>query len=205
MNVRLARPTYSPRLRFVDDPNAGTGGGGTGGLTQEQVDQIVQGRVAAAERAARDAAAAELATKLGGKSLDDILAAAQAAQAAEDAAKTQAQKDAEAAAATKAEAEQLRATAKSELHTTRVHAALLAAGAPEAAVSALVVPGLTVDSTPEEIKTAVTALKTTLPGLFTATAAITADPGNPPKPTPPAGTFGAGGASEFDRRYPAKA
>ena len=85
-----------------------------------------------------------------------------------------------------------------------MHAALIAAGVPEAGVTAVSVPGLTVDSTKEEITAAVTALKTALPGLFTATAAVTADPGKGPKPQAPAGTFGAGGQSEFERRYPAK-
>lgn len=201
----MHRRLVSPRLRFNQppvnpDPNSPTTAGG--GLTQEQVDQIVQGRVAAAERKAREDAQAEIAAKLDGQSLDDILAAAKAARDAEDAQKTEAQKALDAANAAKAEADKTRADAKRELFDARLTGALQRAGAPADSLDVITVPGLTVDSTPDEIKTAVDAVKTRLPALFTVTPGQTADPGTPP-PTPrPVVGAGSGGKAEFERRFP---
>lgn len=191
------------RLRFAEEPN--TGEPKAGGITQEQLNEIVQGRVAAAERAAKEAAEKALADKLGGASLDDVIAAAKAAKDAEDAAKSEAQRDREAAAAEKAEAEKIKAAAKAELHTTRITAALTAAGAPEKAVAAITVPGITVDSTADEIKAAVAKLKADVPGLFTAKPEPKGDPGKGPDRQSTSTDFGADGKAEFERRYPKKA
>lgn len=195
-------PTRSKflRLRFIDDPlnpDPGTtppaGGGAT--FTQAQLDQIVQGRVAQAERAAAQAAQTALADKLGGKSLDDVLAAATAAQAAEDAAKTEAQRILDAAAATKTEADNLKSTAVTELHTFRVERALVAAGADDKATGDIRVD-VPVGASVEDIATAVAGLKTRLPALFTkpVTTPPPADPGTPPAAPPAAGGGFAQGA-----------
>lgn len=206
-------PPRFERLRFLDTPPApGTPGAPPAPpappavvtMSQAELDALIGQRAAEAARAAKKAAEDALTAKLGDRKLDDLLSAADAAKAADDAKKTEAERALEAANAAKAEAEKDRATAKAELHTTRVHAALQAAGVPEAGVAAIIVPDLTVDSTPEEIKAAVTKLKTALPGLFTATPAVPSDPGKPPAPKDNAGEFGAAGKSEFERRYPPK-
>jgi hypothetical protein len=198
MKNRLRIPL---RLRFVVEP--GEEGGGT--FTQKQVDEVAARTRAEAAKQAKKAEQEALTAKLGGRTIEELLALAESAKAAEDAAKTEAQKALDAAQADKAEAAKDRLAAKVELHSTRVRAALLAAGVPEAGVAAVAVPGVTVDSTPEEITAAVETLKTALPGLF-ATAAATAggDPGKGPAPKPPVGSFGEGGAKEFERRFGGK-
>lgn len=207
-------PPRLERLRFLDTPpTPGTPGAPPAPpappavvtMSQAELDALIGQRAAEAARAAKKAAEDALTAKLGDRKLDDLLAVDAAAKAAQDALKTDAQRDREAAAAEKAEAAKDRAAAKAELHTTRVHAALQAAGVPEAGVAAIVVPDVTVDSTPEEIKAAVAKLKTTLPGLFTTTAAVPSDPGKPPAPKDQAGEFGAAGKAEFERRHPPKA
>jgi|GEM_PF-3009726 len=187
------------RLRFIDDPanpDPGTtppaGGGAT--FTQVQLDQIVQGRVAQAERTAAQAAAAALEQKLGGKSLDDLIALSTAAAAADEAAKTEAQRDREAAAKEKADAAADRATATAELHTFRVQRALIAAGVDEKATGDIRVD-VPVGASVDDIATAVAAIKTRTPALFTKTATTPppADPGTPPaKPASTGGGFAAG-------------
>ena len=172
------------------------------GLTQEQVDEIVKQRVAEASRRAKEAADADLKAKLGDTSLDDLIEQHKKAQAAAEEQKSEAQRALEAANAAKAEAEQIKAQAALERHTARVTTALVAAGAPEAAVGAISVPGVTVDSTPEEIKTAVEALRKTLPALFTKTAVSSTDPGPGPKRAPVLSGDGADGLAEFERRFP---
>ncbi len=205
-------PPRFERLRFLDTPpTQGTPGAPPAPaapapvtMTQADLDALIGQRAAEAARAAKKAAEAALAALLGDRKLDDLLAADAAAKAADDAKKTEAERALEAANAAKAEADKDRAAAKAELHITRVHSALLAAGVPEAGVAAVVVPDVTVDSTPEEIRTAVSKLKTTLPGLFTSTTAVPSDPGKPPAPKDQAGEFGAGGKAEYERRHPQK-
>lgn len=193
----------SKRLRYTTepvnpDPTAQPGAG----LTQAQVDEIVKQRVAEASRRAKETADAELKSKLGDVSLDDLLEQHKQAQAAADAQKSEAQRALDAANTAKAEAEKIKADAAAELHQVRVASALVAAGAPEAAVAAIIVPGVTVGSTPEEIKTAVDALKTTLPALFTKTAVSSTDPGPGPKRASVLSGDGADGLAEFERRFP---
>lgn len=194
-----------PRLRFVEQPGTEDGTPGVvEGFTPEQqakIAAIAAENKARGERAAKAAAEQALADKLGGRTLDDLLAAADAVQAAEDAKKSEAEKALEAALAAKAEAETIRSQAARELHDARVRSALLGAGVTEAGLSAVTVPGVTVESTPEEITAAVTALKTALPGLFTAKVAPGADPGKPGNQAP-GEPVGAGGLAEFERRYP---
>ncbi|MCR6649717.1 MAG: hypothetical protein NVV70_16860 [Cellulomonas sp.] len=192
----------SKRLRYMTepitpDPTTQPGAG----LTQDQVNQIVQQRIAEATRRAEEKAQADLAAKLGGASLDDVLAAHKTAQANADALKSEAQRDREAAAREKAEAEQLKTDAAAELHITRITAALVAAGAPEKAATAITVPGVKVGATPEEIKTAVAALKTDLPGLFTAPAVPGSDPGKGPAGRQVLSSEGAEGLAEYERRF----
>jgi len=172
-------------------------------LTPEDVEKIVQGRVAAAKREATQAAEQALKDKLGGKTIEELIAAAQAKDAADEATKTQTQKDADAAAKDRAEAARIKAEAAAERHITRVHSALVTAGASEDVAAITAVPGLTVESTPEEVKAAVDALKVKAPQLFTPIPTGGAgDPGQGPKPTPKPGEFGAGGLAEFEKRFP---
>lgn len=170
--------------------------------TQEELDKLITERAARATREGKKAAEDALKAKLGDRTLDAVLAAADSVKAAEDALKTEAQRDREAAATDKAEAASLKAEAAAELHATRVQSALIGAGVPEAGVSAIVVPGLTVVSTPEDIKAAVETLKTALPALFATQAIPPSDPGKGPGRPPAGGEFGAGGKTEFDKRYP---
>lgn len=201
----MHRRLVNPRLRFDREPieadPTANGGASTGGLTQEQVDAIVQARVAAAQRKAKEDAEAALKAKLGDQSLDAVLAAAKAAKDAEDAKKSEADRALEAANVAKAEAERIQAEAKTELHRSRVTAALVAAGVPEAGLAAITVPGVTVESTPEEIKAAVDGLKKTLPGLFGTAGGTSADPGTPGGAPRPVAGAGAAGAAEFERRF----
>lgn len=194
-----------PRLRFLEDPTPPEGTPGVvEGFTPEQqakIASIAAENKARGERAAKAAAEQALADKLGGRSLEDLLAVADAAQAAENAKKTEAERALEAANAAKAEAETIRSQAARELHDARVRSALLTAGVPEAGLTAVTVPGVTVESTVEDIKAAVETLKTALPGLFTAKVTPPADPGKPGTP-PPGEPVGAGGLAEFERRYP---
>jgi uncharacterized membrane protein YqiK len=191
--------TRPARLRYLENPDDNPGGGKA--LTQEEVNALIGQRVAEAARAAKREAEQALTAKLGGKTLEEVLAAAQAAEEAEKARMSEAERIKAEAEQVKAEAEAARAAAKAELHTTRVRAALLAAGAPEAGLDAIHLPDLTVDSTPEDIKTAVDALKAKLPGLFTGKAQAPGDPGKPPAPVDHPGEFGAGGLSEFEKRF----
>jgi hypothetical protein len=197
--------TRRRNLRFVvdpvdPDPNPTTGGVVFTDEQQARINQIAAEQKARGERAAKEAADAALKAKLGDLSLDDLLATHQAAKDAEDKTKSDAQRALEAANAAKAEADKLKADAVAELHSTRVTAALIAAGAPEAAVAAIKVD-VAVDATPDDIKAAVAALKTRVPGLFTTATGTTADPGKPGG-TPPVSGVGAAGKAEFERRFP---
>lgn len=169
-------------------------------FTQEDLDRILGERLAVAQRKAKQEADAELAAKLNGASLDELLEARQKVTEAENAAKTEAQRLRDEAAAEKAAAEAERQAAKLELHTARLHKALTAAGVPEDAIDTIRVD-VEVGATPEDIKAAVDALKVKVPALFGAKPAPKVDPGDP---TPPRQDteFGAEGAAEFEARYP---
>ena len=113
-----------------------------------------------------------------GTDLSAVLEAAKRATAADEAAKTQAQRDADVAAKAKADAEQLLATAAKTLHDAKVERAL--AGAVNAAIAARALD-VAVGADDDAIKAAVDNLKADVPGLFSTTApAPGSDPGNPP-------------------------
>lgn len=128
-----------------------------------------------------------------------LAALAKTAREADDKNKTEAQRNLEAAAKTKAEAETLKAEAQAERFASRLERALTRAGMDEKVQPNVTVPGLTVESTPEEIETAITKLKTDVPNLFGAVTPPppTADPLKPPGFRPPTGDFGGEGAKRF--------
>lgn len=165
-------------------------------FTQEDLNRIAAEQKARGEREAQKA----FEEKLGGKSLDDLLAAHQALTEAEEARKSETQKALEAAQAEKAAAEQAKAEAVTELHQARITAALLKAGAPEDAIGTINVP-VEIGADAETITEAVQALKTKLPALFTTTAAPSANPGTP-TPKRESTEFGSGGLEEFRNRFP---
>lgn len=167
-------------------------------FTQEDLDRIVGERIARAERDAKKAAQDALTDKLGGATLEDLLAAHKAQADAEDAAKTEAQRLRDEAAAEKATAAEERAAAARELHDARLYRALTAAGVPDDAVGTINVD-VEVGATVEDIKTAVDALKVKVPALFGAVPAPQANPGDP-APKREAGEWGSEGLEEFKRR-----
>lgn len=171
-------------------------------FTQEDVDRIVGERIARAERDAKKAAQEDLSAKLGGASLDDLLAAHKAQADAENAAKSEAQRLRDEAAAEKAAAEAERAAAARELHDARLYRALTAAGVPDDAVGTINVP-VEVGATVEDIKAAVEELKTKVPALFGAAPAPKANPGDP-APKRENGEWGSQGLEEFKRRQAAR-
>ena len=134
----------------------------------------------AGETAAQDAINAAIkAAGLDGD-LTAILDAAKRATVADEAAKTEAQRDADAAAKIKAEAETLLASAAKTLHDAKVTQALAGAVDPVIAARALDVP---VGADDDTIKAAVADLKTRVPGLFGGTSFGSGDPGKQPNPT----------------------
>jgi hypothetical protein len=175
-------------------------------------DQDAVNRIAAREKAQGKAAAvAEIATQLG-MSVEDAKKVLEGHKAAEDAAKTEAQRQVDAAKAETNAAKDERAQVVAERHTLNVERALLLAGLPagddDAAAKLLGRAAKLVDVEPgadrAAIAAAVTTLKTELPALFTATAA----PGGTPPPAPPKGKnvtngeFGSGGLAKLKERYP---
>jgi hypothetical protein len=181
MTVRLR----NPRLRYMADPiTDGTTGvvldpraaeNASRTFTQAEVTAFLAREKDQGERAGKAEILAGLTTRLGGRELADVIAAADAARTAEDAAKTETQRQLDAATAKGAEADKILATAKSELHQTRIRSALLAAGAPEAAIGSIAV-NVEAGATPEVIAAAVATLKTAVPALFGAVAAPNSDP-----------------------------
>lgn len=167
-----------------------------GFLTQEQVNQIAarekdQGRVAALR---------EVSEMLGGMRVEDAAELVKAAKAADDANKTQAQRDAEAAATARAEAEAERKAAAEDRHAARLERALTAAGAVDVEVATAAIK-VGVDADADAIKTAVDALKQRVPGLFGTPTSPPSDPGTPPpsQKTTPSGWDA--GKAEAERRY----
>lgn len=173
-------------------------------FVQEEVNAIATREHERGAREAKKQAEEALLKTLGVESMDqvaDLAALAAAAKAADDANKTQAQKDAEAAAKARAEAEADRATAAAERQATRLERTLSAAGMDEATQEFITVPGLTVDSTPEDIKAAVDKMKADQPNLFTGKVSVPdGDPNPPGRRRPATGQFGGEGAKRFENQ-----
>lgn len=145
--------------------------------------------------------------RLGVTSLEDVdnlAALAKAAKDADDANKTQAQRDAEAAKADRAAAAAALAEAKNERHAASLERALTSAGMDAATQKYVTVPGVTVDSTPDEVTAAIAAMKEAQPALFGGgTPTPTPPAGGDPRPPagggrPPKGEFGGAGAKRFE-------
>lgn len=191
-------PAPAPLAPLVTDPPPGSA------FSQQDVSRIATAEHEKGERKGKQAAIDEVQQTLG-VSLEEAARLVAAARSAEDAAKTQAQRDAEAAAADRAAAAEALAAARADRHSALVERALTAAGLDEKALGAVTVPGITVESTAEQIAAAVTKLKTDVPSLFGPAAPIPpADPrpgagGGIPRPA--GGTLGQGGTAEFERRY----
>lgn len=179
---------------FYDADGGGAGGAGSEGgttteppartFTQAEVDAMM-GRT---RSEARTAAANELATDLG-VTVDEAKAIIADRNAAEDANKTEAQRDREAAATAKAQADADRAEAARERRSIAAERALLAAGIvldtdPEKASAALARAVRMIDLDAESFNAVEQAntLKADVPGLFTPTE------GSGTRPSPPGGT-----------------
>lgn len=178
-------PARMNRLRFIDappDPAAAPTEPRT--FTQDDLTAIATREREQGKRAGETAAQEAINAAIKAAGLDGdltaILDAAKRATAADEAAKTQAEKDADAAAKIKAEAEELLATAAKTLHDTKVTQALAGAVDPVIAARALDVPVGADDAT---IKAAVDQLKAKVPGLFGGTTFGSGDPGKQPNPT----------------------
>src|SRR5690606_2004609 len=154
--IRLDQPTGTPTPTPTPIPTPPAPTGGT--FTQEDLNRIAAAEADKGERRGKQAAAEEAAKTLG-VSVEEAARIIKAHQEAEAAAMSEAQRLEAAAKATQAAAEADRAAAKLELHAARVERALTTAGVDEKAIAAVNVPGITVDSTPEEIKAAVDKLK----------------------------------------------
>lgn len=161
-------------------------------FTQEELDAIVAKEKAKAKRLAAKEAQDELATKLDGRTLEELLDLAD--EDADTAAAVKGQTDRELererakAKAAKDEADAVRR----ELHESRVEAALVRAGARSALVGKIVVD-VEVGADREDIESAVEALVKDAPELFEAPKAPKAPglPGQPPAPKEqPAGSAG---------------
>ena len=177
----------TPRLRFIDPPvNDGTPGAAPTAktFTQDDVTALAAAERDQGKRAGKGAAQDEINAAIKAAGLPDgtdlsaVLEAAKRATAADEAAKTQAQRDADVAAKAKADAEAYLATAAKTLHDAKVERAL--AGAVNAAIAARALD-VAVGADDDAIKAAVDKLKADVPGLFSTTApAPGSDPGNPP-------------------------
>lgn len=177
----------TPRLRFIDPPvNDGTPGAAPAAktFTQDDVTALAAAERDQGKRAGKAAAQDEINAAIKAAGLPDgtdlsaVLEAAKRATAADEAAKTQAQRELDAAAKAKADAEQLLATAAKTLHDAKVERAL--AGAVNATIAARALD-VAVGADDDAIKAAVDKLKAEVPGLFSTTApAPGSDPGNPP-------------------------
>ena len=179
----------TPRLRFIDPPvNDGTPGAAPTAktFTQDDVTALAAAERDQGKRAGKAAAQDEINAAIKAAGLPDgtdlsaVLEAAKRATAADDAAKTQAQRELEAATKAKADAEALLATAAATVHAAKVERALTGAVNVGIAARALDVP---VGADDDAIKAAVDKLRADVPGLFSTTAAAPtpgSDPGNPP-------------------------
>ena len=177
----------TPRLRFAETPvNDGTPGAAPTAktFTQDDVTALAAAERDQGKRAGKAAAQDEINAAIKAAGLPDgtdlsaVLEAAKRATAADEAAKTQAQRDADVAAKAKADAEAYLATAAKTLHDAKVERAL--AGAVNATIAARALD-VAVGADDDAIKAAVDNLKADVPGLFSTTApAPGSDPGNPP-------------------------
>ena len=193
------------RLRYMTDPNPeGTPGSTPPAppaprtFTQDEVTAMMTREKADG----RSAATREIADKLG-MSIDDATALLAAAKAADDANKTQAQRDAADAATAKADAEKIKAEAAADRHAARVERLLGTAGAANVAVAARAID-VTVGADESTVTAAIEKLKTDAPGLFgAAPAAPHTDPSKPPATPPAKGTAAERAAAIAESRgYP---
>lgn len=145
-------------------------------FTQEQVDAIASRARAEAKRSAAN----DLATELG-CTVAEAKAKIEAAAAADDAVKTEAQRALDAANTAKAEAEAQQAAAKAERLAARVERKLTAAGVPEATLArAARLIDVDPDADDDAIAAEVDTLRTEVPALFTTGDGATPPPGIPP-------------------------
>lgn len=203
MNRRTRR-----NLRFIETPPDATTGAGAPAtppaprtFTQEEVNAIAAREKDQGAASAQAALLAKL-TAAGIADVDAAIALASQAKTADDARKTDAERERDAAITRATTAETTLATTRADLRTTQITAALTAAGASNAAVAAraIVVPE---NADPAAIAAAVDALKVEAPGLFgTAPVPPHSDGGTPPAPGGGGGqAAGTAGLTEAERRY----
>jgi hypothetical protein len=192
---RMKRTLNNPTFRFLVDPNLD----GTPGVippaprmfTQDEVNALAarekdQGRVAGLREASE---------KLGGRTIDDAAVLIAAAVAADEANKTEAQRELAAAATAKSAAEQDRAEAAKDRHTARLERILGKAGASDVEIVARALD-VAVGADDATVTAAVEALKAKVPGMFVAVVPPpNTDPGKQP---PPAGGLASAAAQAAD-------
>lgn len=159
--------------------------------TDEDVNRIAAKERRDAEKRARDARDAELAEQWG-VPIDQVQSTIDAAKAAADKDKTDAQREKEAAATARANADKALADAVSERHSLRVERSLLRAGVPadDADLLADAVTLVRVDPAADDkaIADAIEVVKGRHPGMFSGKPAATPPPGHtPPDVRPPSG------------------
>ena len=173
------------RLRFLIDPNPdGTPGAPPAGppavktFTQDEVTAIAtrekdQGRVLALREATE---------KLGGLTIEDAAKLAEAARAADEANKTEAQRELAAAQADKAAAAKEKADAAADRHAARLERLLGKAGAVDVEIAARALD-IALGADEAAVTAAIEAFKTKVPGMFaTGTTPPNTDPGHQPPP-----------------------
>lgn len=172
-------------------------------FTQEEVNAIAAREKDQGAASAQTALAAKLtAAGLTDIDLDAAIALAAQARTADDARKTDAERERDAAILKATAAEQALATAQAALRTTQITAALTTAGATNAGVAAraIILPD---NADTAAITAAVEALKTEAPGLFTAgVVAPHSDGGTGPANQGGSGqAAGSAGLAEAEKRF----
>lgn len=175
----MPRPRYDDFLFSVeDDDDAGGGGGGGGGndddkdkpkpprtFTQDEVTTIASKE----KKDGKRAAVTELLADLGVSSVEDLKALATAAQEAESASLSEAEKARNKAVADAAEAEVAKKEAAQDRRLARVERRLTNAGVPDEKI-ARALKNLDIDASDEiddeEVTSAIEDLKKELPSLF---------------------------------------
>lgn len=184
------------RLRHLTDPNPD----GTPGVVPPALPaaprtftQDDMTALAAKEKGqGRDQAMREASDALGGMSIADAGVLIAAAKAADDANKTEAQRELATATADRAAATADRAAAATDRHQARLERILTTAGAVDVTIAARAVD-VAQGADEATILAAVTAFKTTIPAFFTGPAAApNTDAGKPP-------ASGGAGKSAHDR------